>query len=187
MRRSLLLTSARRNEGCSQVAGNLALRFAQQKGARVLVLELEKTPDDSRSPLQVDRTDGLRQVLAGDLSLSEAIRSVGSEPAVHLLAAGVEGEVPKDFNGLRIAKLVASLADEFSHIIVDGPSVSEIPDPPLVLRAFGGVALVVEANRTKREAVEESMRVLNSAAANLLGIILTNREYFIPDWVYKRM
>jgi Mrp family chromosome partitioning ATPase len=70
---------------------------------------------------------------------------------------------------------------------VDGPPVSEIPDLPLLSRAFGGVALVVEANRTKRQAVGEAVRVLNAAAANLLGIIMTNREYFIPEWVYKRM
>ena len=35
--------------------------------------------------------------------------------------------------------------------------------------------------------VEEAIRVLNAAEANLLGIILTNREYFIPEWLYKRV
>ena len=186
-RRSLLLTSTRRHEGCSRVAGNLALRFGQQKGARVVVVELETDPGDSLSPLQADRKKGLRQVLAGDMSLSDAILPVGSDPTVHLLPGGLEGPVPEDLNGLSLAKVIASLADEFSHIIVDGPPVPEIPDPPLLLRAFGGVALIVEANRTKREAVGEAIRVLNGAGANLLGIVLTSREYFIPEWIYKRM
>lgn len=186
-RRSLLLTSSQRDEGCSRVAANVALRFAGQKGARVLVVELEKSPSSSHSPLQADRKVGLRQVLAGDLSLADAIQTVGSEPSVYLMAGGLDGSLPENLNGFQLAKLIASLVDEYSHVIVDGPPVSEIPDPSLLLRAFGAVALVVEANCTKREAVEQAIRALKGAAANLLGIILTDREYFIPEWVYRRI
>ena len=186
-RRSLLLTSSQRDEGCSRIAANLAQRFARQKGARVLVVELEKDPGGSHSPLVADRKVGLRQVLAESVPLAEALQSVGSEPAFHLLPAGLNGPFPEGASGYHLAKIIASLVDDFSHVIVDGPPVSEIPDLPLLLRAFGGVALVVEANRTKRQAVGETIRILNEAEANLLGIIMTNREYFIPEWVYKRI
>jgi Mrp family chromosome partitioning ATPase len=58
-------------------------------------------------------------------------------------------------------------------IIVDGPPVMGLADAPLIGAVVSGCLLVVEAGRTTRAQVRQSLRRMAMAGAHMLGTVLT--------------
>jgi Mrp family chromosome partitioning ATPase len=52
---------------------------------------------------------------------------------------------------------------------------------------FDGVALVVQANRTRRQVVSRSIESLKAVSDNFLGLVMNQRRFFIPGWIYSRL
>jgi protein-tyrosine kinase len=50
-----------------------------------------------------------------------------------------------------------------------------------------GVVLVVRAGRTSREAVLQAKKRLQLAGARLLGVVLNDRTYPLPEFLYRRL
>ena len=60
-------------------------------------------------------------------------------------------------------------------------------DVATIAAACGGAILVVEAEKTRQEVVEEAKRVLEVSGVDLLGDVLNRRKYHIPEVVYRRL
>ena len=50
-----------------------------------------------------------------------------------------------------------------------------------------GVVLVIEANSTRREAARMAKETFESANVKLLGAILNNRTFPIPESLYRKL
>ena len=48
-----------------------------------------------------------------------------------------------------------------------------------------GVLLVIQAGRTQRGIVKRATELLNQAHSKLLGHVLTNIEYHLPEYIYR--
>jgi Mrp family chromosome partitioning ATPase len=57
-------------------------------------------------------------------------------------------------------------------VIFDTPPIMAVTDAIILSRQVDGVALVVHANRTRREVVRQSVQNLNQVGANILGAVL---------------
>lgn len=58
---------------------------------------------------------------------------------------------------------------------------------PLFCRASEGCVLVVAAHRTHRQAALRAKEILQDWNARLLGIVLTNRTFPVPECIYRRL
>jgi len=58
---------------------------------------------------------------------------------------------------------------------------------PLFCRNCEGAVLVLTANRTRRESALQAKRVLEQCDAELLGTVLENRKFPIPESIYRRL
>ena len=61
------------------------------------------------------------------------------------------------------------------------------PETAIFASSTDGVVLVVRANRTRREVVQKAIDVLNKARCRLLGVVLNDRRYPIPGFIYRRI
>jgi Mrp family chromosome partitioning ATPase len=57
----------------------------------------------------------------------------------------------------------------------------------LLSRWTDGVVLVLEANATRRDAARRVKEILNAANVSVLGVVLNNRTFPIPDVLYRRL
>jgi Mrp family chromosome partitioning ATPase len=78
--------------------------------------------------------------------------------------------------GNRLAGLVEKLRDRFDHVIVDCSPVIGLADAPLVASAVEGVVFVVEARSIQAGAARRALQRLETAQANVFGIVLTKFE-----------
>jgi Mrp family chromosome partitioning ATPase len=87
----------------------------------------------------------------------------------------------------RLRSQMSELGKEFDYILIDAPPIQSSADAVLLGQVAEGVILVVEANSTRREAARRAMQTLEGANVRLLGVILNNRTFPIPEALYRRL
>ena len=79
------------------------------------------------------------------------------------------------------------LKEEFGFILIDAPPVSSGADAVLLGQMTDGVILVVEANSTRREMARTAKETFEGANVKVLGAILNNRTFPIPEALYRNL
>src|ERR1700722_15175368 len=73
------------------------------------------------------------------------------------------------------------LREIFHHILIIAPPLSPEMDATLLGQLADGVALIVEANRSRRDTVRHAKEQLEGAQVRLLGAVLDQRTFPIPE------
>lgn len=82
---------------------------------------------------------------------------------------------------------LSELELEFDYILIQAPAVTATSDAALLGNLCDGVVLVIQANSTRRVVAAKAKSILETADARLLGVVLTNRTFPIPESIYKRL
>jgi Mrp family chromosome partitioning ATPase len=81
----------------------------------------------------------------------------------------------------------AQLREVFEYMLIDAPGVSVCGDAQLLGLVVDAAILVVEASSTRRLTARRAKDTLNAAGVRLLGTVLHNRTFPIPESLYKRL
>jgi hypothetical protein len=82
---------------------------------------------------------------------------------------------------------LAELREKFDFTLLQGPAAGRYSEAALLGRLCDGVILVLEANSTRRLAALKAKEKLVAANARLLGIVLTERTFPIPEALYRKL
>jgi len=120
----------------------------------------------------------------------------GSIPPLRRIATRVRGNlwlVPgagKTGDRGTIAALCSYLGElrrEFEFSIVEGPAAGESSETTAMAQFADGIVLVLSAHRTRRVAARKIKVALEEARARLLGTVLSDRVFAIPEGIYQRL
>jgi Mrp family chromosome partitioning ATPase len=81
----------------------------------------------------------------------------------------------------------AELREAFDYILISAPALSRETEATLIGHLADGVVLIVEANHSRRETVRRSKEQLECAQVQLLGAVLDQRTFPIPENLYRRL
>lgn len=87
----------------------------------------------------------------------------------------------------RYRERFAELRESFDYILVSAPPLSHETEAALIGKLADGVVLIVEANQNRRETVRRAKEQLESAKVQLLGAVLDQRTFPIPEKLYQRL
>jgi Mrp family chromosome partitioning ATPase len=132
---------------------------------------------------------GLAQLLAGTAPVHSYARELvhGSDNSLWLLTAGATPE-----NGSAVLsaessqKRLCELLKAFDYVLIDTSAITQQPAAFLAAQA-DGVVLVTEANITRRHVARAAAESLRVSGVRVLGTILNNRTFPIPEAVYRRL
>jgi len=82
---------------------------------------------------------------------------------------------------------LGELRHEFEYSIVQGQPAGESSVTTEMAQIADGVVLVVSAERTRRAAACKIKEMLEAAQVRLLGAVLSDREFPIPERIYRRL
>jgi receptor protein-tyrosine kinase len=82
---------------------------------------------------------------------------------------------------------LAELRGYFKYILIDVPALSLGSDAIVLGRAAEGVVLVLKANGSRREAARKAVQDLHAAGVGLLGAVLNQRTFPIPQAIYEKL
>jgi len=87
----------------------------------------------------------------------------------------------------RYRERFAELREAFDHIFVSTSAIGRETEATLLGQIADGVVLIVEANHSRRETVRRAKEQLESAHVRLLGAVLDQRTFPIPEKLYQRL
>ena len=82
---------------------------------------------------------------------------------------------------------LAELRLEFDYTVFQGPVVSGDTAAAMLGGLCDGLVLVLAANSTRRLAAQKAKETLSCANSRLLGVVLSERTFPIPESIYQRL
>lgn len=190
--RTILVTSADPGAGKTTVSMCLAVALAQA-GDRVILLEADLRRPALRERLGVTApTAGLSELLAGDITLTDAIKAVEVPLGEHapvtldLIASGAVPPNPAELlESQRMRDLLAELSDQYDAVIVDSAPPLLVPDTVPLLGTVDGVLAVLRVGSTPRREAAALASQLAGVSSPLLGTIANDvRRSRLYDYSY---
>jgi capsular exopolysaccharide synthesis family protein len=170
--RAVAVTSSVAGEGKSSTAVNLAIVMSES-GKRVLLIEADLRRPRISSYLGLENALGLTNVLAGQMSVDEALQDWGTD-GLKVLSSGSIPPNPSELLGSRaMAEFVRAMRERFDLIVLDTPPLGPVTDAAIASSVVDGVVLVVRAAKTHLHGVDSSMESLAAVDARVLGTVLS--------------
>jgi capsular exopolysaccharide synthesis family protein len=168
--KTLLITSPLPHDGKSTVSLNLATALAEHGKRSVLLVEGDLHHSQILEQLGLGGWAGLGECLERHLDAFPAIRRI--EPlGWYLLPAGApRANATELLQTTAIAELFQNLTRYFDWILIDSPPVLPLTDALSLRQRADACLLVVRADTTPRDAVEETVRLVGKE--HILGILL---------------
>jgi protein-tyrosine kinase len=166
---TVVITSPSPAEGKTFTAVNLAVAQAHLAETSVLLADFDLRRPIIHKLLQVDRTPGLSDYIAGRCTFPEALRRVEGLN-LYFLPAGSAVKNPLELLNMRQTKaLFEELPHIFNWAVFDTPPLLFSADANLLSTMADGTVLVVKIGSTTFDNVQRAMQSL--CENNVLGIV----------------
>lgn len=166
----IMVTSSEPEEGKSTTAGNLALCLAQGE-KKVILVDCDLRKPSLHKKFRVSNLAGLSDVIIGKEDLVTAIHRYNKN-----LVILTSGKIPPNPSEMLSSKAMTALIDKlkenFDYIIIDTPPVQAVTDSQILSTKADGTLLVVKAEKTKKDSVENAIGLLKKVNANIIGTVL---------------
>ncbi len=180
--RVIVVTSSEPGEGKSTTAGNLALCMAQGD-KKVILIDCDLRKPSLHKKFKISNLVGLSDVIIGKADLATAAHRYNKD--LVLLTSGKIPPNPSEMLSSKIMeKLLESLKDTFDYIILDTPPVQAVTDSQILSTKSDGTILVVRAERTKKESVQNAINLLKKVNANIIGTVLNGIDVSRNKYYY---
>jgi Mrp family chromosome partitioning ATPase len=139
---------------------------------------------------------GLQQVVEknGHALIANQERSAFRDPSRHLSnelwlipRKVFLGENENGWSGAWLREQLAELRQTFDYTVLYGPPAGAGSEAALLASLCDGMVLIVEANSTRRVAAQKVKEKLHTANARLLGAVLSERTFPIPETIYRKL
>jgi Mrp family chromosome partitioning ATPase len=162
------------------VAALVADNLAERTSAKVGIVDLNFESPSLHEWFAVPLTPGVAEGVADDTLAASARKLRGN---LWLVPAGARN--PGELSAAVLTSL-SNVTDPFDHIILSLE--------PLTGRTGGivstfvdGIVLTISADTTRRETGRSAVERLQSAGVTVLGAVLTDRRFPIPNAIYRRL
>ena len=184
--RRVVLSGTETGSGCTWMIANIADTLASQGRGSVCVVDC-----NFRSPgLHLQFGAANLQGLTAALQEWGPVRDYTQQLSQNLwlLSCGSASETAQTMLGSdRMRSRLEDLRSSFDYVLIDAGSMSSGNDAILLGGLSDGVVLVLKANSSRREVARKAVQELQTANVRVLGAVLNQRTFPIPERIYKRL
>lgn len=175
---SVAVTAPVGGEGTTSIARALAAVLAVDLGRPTCLVSFTPDVDDP------DAGPGLRALFTTDARVTDVLEATGV-PDLFLLGTGTH-DGPVDHDTLKSAdEVLAALADEVDHVVLDLPPVSRSMEAMVMAGAAAAAVVVARQRMTRVDQIERT--VADLAGTRLLGVVLNDHRTAMPAFLSRRL
>jgi hypothetical protein len=82
---------------------------------------------------------------------------------------------------------LTELRKEFEYVVIEGPAAGASSEAALLGQVTDGLILVLGAHSTRKATAQKIKQTLQGAQSRILGTVLSERRFPIPDSIYNRL
>ena len=166
------ITSPGAAEGKTITLCNVAAVLADA-GRRVVVVDCDLRRPRVHDAFSLPNVLGFTSVIAGQVPLEEAIRSVTERPGLSVLTAGPIPPNPSELLGSqKTSELLFRLQSDFDVVLIDSPPVLPVTDATVLSTWVDATVMIAAAGMTTRKQLRAAIELLRQAEAPLAGLVL---------------
>lgn len=171
--------------GCSWMCARVSEILASQTRGSVCVVDCNLRSPSLHQQFAVGNEFGLSNALLQSNSLHQYVRQL-SRRNLWLLSSGSpidnwQEQVASETLRFRLTEL----RSHFDYVLLDVAPIRTCNDCVVLGSSSDGVVLVLKANSTRREGAQKALNELRTANVAVLGAILNQRTFPIPDRIYN--
>ncbi len=171
--KTILVTSPEPADGKSTLVSNLAIAMAQA-GQKTLILDADFRKPIQHKIFEFDNEKGLSNVLAGTVTLAEAVRS-GPVELLDVLGCGREVPNPSEIlSSNSFSEVLKYLSEHYDRVIIDSPPVTSLADSQILAAICDVTLLVLRAEKSTRRHSQHARDILLSVGGSLLGTVVND-------------
>ncbi|MGA7505371.1 MAG: CpsD/CapB family tyrosine-protein kinase [Candidatus Sulfotelmatobacter sp.] len=185
--RVVVFTASEPGNGSSWICARVAETLAAQVSGTVCLIDANLKNPQLHHEFEVESHEGFSEALLGPAPISNFARSLG-RPNLRLVSCGsaLDTNLP-NLGSERVRQKVRELRAEADYILMDAPAVTASPDVAVLGAAADGVVLVLKANSSRRETARQAVEDLHVANVRILGAVLNQRTFPIPEALYQML
>jgi Mrp family chromosome partitioning ATPase len=185
--RMVVVSAMESGNGCSWICARMAEVLASQVSGSVCVVDANLRSPGLHREFNVPNHYGLTDAMQVNEPIRRFVTSL-TRPNLWLLSCGAQVEGMETMLGSdRMRALLPELQREFDYVLIDGPPI-ESGDVSVVLgRSAEGIILVLRANASRRESARKAVRDLEIANVRVLGAVLNQRTFPVPESIYRKL
>jgi Mrp family chromosome partitioning ATPase len=173
--------------GCSSICAGAAQALAAHVTEPVCLVDSNLRYPSLHLCVGVENAKGLDEALVNPEPIREFVRKLPGDNLWFLSSGLNSSPLAGTMNSSRLAARIGELRGEFGYVLMDSPPVNVYSDAISLGQSADGVVLVLSANSTRKEAGRKAKESFEMAGARLLGAVLNNRTYPIPQGLYDRL
>lgn len=171
--RLIVFTSSNAGEGKSTNCANLAIALAQN-GKHVLLIDCDMRNPKINKLMHYHQTPGLSEYLAG-IKNTVTIHENQNVEGLHIITSGSTPPNPTELLCAPTMKqLLTELSESYDYIMLDTPPINLVADALVLKEQVDGYILVVRANRTNRNDIDQAMVKFQQIEAHVFGFLLND-------------
>ena len=197
--KSVLITSSVRREGSSMIAANWGRLLARERleglpvdtgekiSGGIVLIDANLRRPALHSMFDLDRKRGLTELLTGELQLDQVLKNAPRKN-LWLITAGKPAANPADLLGSLVMKgILSECGQRFQFVIVDSAPVTLYAETLALAKQVETVVLIVRARETRWDVTLSAKTQIQKVNPRLLGVVLNQRKFYIPEWIYQRI
>jgi capsular exopolysaccharide synthesis family protein len=185
--RSVVFLGTESGNGCSWMCARTAEVLASQVTGTVCLVDANLREPAQHEMFGLPNHHGLSDSLRFPQPIGHFARKL-NRPNLYMVSCGSTAE---NWQGLvssdRMRLRLAELRNEFDYVLIDAAALSICNDGVVLGCAADGVVLVLKANSSRRESARKAVQELQTARARVLGAVLNQRTFPIPESIYKKL
>jgi len=188
--KTIAVTSAMPGEGKTVSVANLAVTLSQS-GKTVLVVDADLRRPRQHRLFKVKNTYGLTTYLTDSVPVKDVVKST-EIPNLFLVNAGPVPPNPAELLGSdKMTRFIKMISEESDFVLFDLPPMLEISDALVLGAKVDGMVLVVQGDKTSREALKKAREKLDMLKVRTIGVIINNvtvphhGAYYYKDYYHR--
>lgn len=168
--RVIVVTSSVPGEGKSTTSGNLAIALSQS-GNSVLLVDCDMRKPSIHKKFKISNAAGTAELLLRK-RLFEEVANKHNENLTIITAGKIPPNPSEMLASRAMTAFIKEMKEEFKYIILDTPPLQAVTDAQVLSTKADGILLVVKAGSTKKDAVLNSVDLIEKVHGKVIGIVL---------------
>jgi Mrp family chromosome partitioning ATPase len=183
--RVALFAGLENETGCVPTCARVAELLAARAEGPVCIVDANFLRPLLHEYFGVDNVKGLAEATVESGPIQNFVQQIPA-PDLWLIPSGKAASQLRFHamaDGLRVR--IEELRETFKYVVIHSGPLRMETSAMLLSRWTDGVVLVLEANVTRKVAARRAKEILDAAGVNLLGVVLNNRTFPIPEAIYR--
>jgi Mrp family chromosome partitioning ATPase len=185
--RSVVFSGVDQENGCGRICAQVGEILDTQAPRSICLVDCNFPSPSLHQYFGVDNDGGITDAVLQPGPVTAYARRMRGANLWLVPAGHIGAEWPALVNSERMRLRLHELTQLYDHVLVNAPPAGAYVDAMHLGKLVDGMVVVLQANATRRETARKLKLDMQSSNVRLLGAVLNDRTFPIPDSIYSRL